>query len=241
MSGHSKWSNIKHKKGKTDAMRAKIFTKIGREIAVAVKSGGSDPALNSKLYEIIAKAKVANMPNDNIARSIKKASGELSSISYESIVYEGYGIGGGAVIVEALTDNKNRTAGEVRCAFEKNGGSMGTTNCVSYMFDRKGIIVSERDSLSEEEILEFSLEAGANDISIEEDFFEVYTNPNDIHSVKKALEDRNLTFLSSEVEWVPQSYISINDEQMIKFQKMIDMLEESDDVQNVYYNVEMTE
>ena len=241
MSGHSRWSNIKHKKGKTDAMRAKVFTKIGREIAVAVKSGGSDPALNSKLFEIIAKAKIANMPNDNIDRSIKKASGELSSVNYESIIYEGYGAGGSAVIVEALTDNKNRTAGEVRCAFEKNGGSMGTTNCVSYMFDRKGIIVCERNSLTEDKILEISLEAGAEDVAIEDDFFEVFTSPSEISSVKKILEEKKLSFLSAEVEWFPQSSIEINEEHMVKFQKMIDMLEDSDDVQNVYHNVSVEE
>ena len=172
MSGHSKWANIKNKKAKGDAAKSKIFTKIGREIAVAVKLGGSDPASNSKLYDAIANAKMNNMPNDNISRSIKKAAGELGNINYENMLYEGYGIGGSAVIIEVLTDNKNRIAGEVRHYFDKFGGAMGTSNCVSYMFDRKGVVVCERNEKSEDDIYETVLDAGAEDVNIEDDVFE---------------------------------------------------------------------
>ena len=239
MSGHSKWANIKHKKGKSDAIRGKIFTKIGREIAVAVKAGGPDPSINSKLYDIIVKARSNNMPNDNITRSIKKASGELGAINYESIVYEGYGPAGMAVIVETLTDNKNRTAGDVRCYFDKCGGSMGTTNCVSFMFDKKGVIACNRDGgLSEDEIFEMALECGADDVQVEDDMFEVLTTPADFSAVRKALEEKGVSFISAEVEWVPQNTVSLNAEQMVKFERMLDMFEENDDVQNVYHNWE---
>ena len=240
MSGDSKWANIKHKKGKSDAIRGKIFTKIGREIAVAVKAGGPDPSINSKLYDVIVKARANNMPNDNIQRSIKKASGELGSINYESMMYEGYGIGGSAVIVETLTDNKNRTAGDVRCAFDKCGGSMGTTNCVSFMFDRKGVITCNRDGgLGEDEIFEMALECGADDVRVEDDMFEVLTAPADFSVVRKSLEDKGVTFINAEVEWIPQNTVTLTAEQLEKFERMLDMFDDNDDVQNVYHNVEL--
>ena len=188
MSGHSKWANIKATKGKNDAKRANIFTKIGREIAVAVKQGGSDPNTNSKLRDVIAKAKANNMPNDNIQRGIKKAAGELGSVNYEENIYEGYGAGGVAVIVETLTDNKNRTAGDVRHAFDKCGGSMGTSGCVSYMFDRKGVIVVEKADYSEDDMMMIALDAGAEDVVSDEDVFEIFTDSSDYSTVREALE-----------------------------------------------------
>lgn len=240
MSGHSKWNNIKNKKGKSDAARSKIFTKIGREIAVAVKSGGSDPALNSKLYDVIQKAKINNMPNDNISRSIKKAAGELGSVSYENMTYEGYGCGGSAVIVECLTDSKNRTAGDVRCFFDKGGGSLGTTNCVSFMFEKKGVIAAERgESVTEDEIFELAIEAGADDVSIEDEVFVVKTSPSDFDQVRNNLADKGVVFTSAEIEWIPTNTITLADENLAKFRKMIDALEDLDDVQNVFHNVEL--
>lgn len=242
MSGHSKWANIKNKKAKGDAAKAKIFTKIGREIAVAVKAGGSDPNSNSKLYDAIANAKMNNMPNDNIARSIKKAAGELGNINYESMTYEGYGIAGSAVIVEALTDNKNRTAGDVRHLFDKFGGAMGTTNCVSYMFDRKGQIVCERESeMSEDSIYELVLEVGAEDVNIEDDVFEVYTQPGDLSAIRKGLEEKKLTLISAGVDWIPQNMITLEGDNLEKFNKLIDSLEDNDDVQRVFHNVNLPE
>ena len=240
MSGHSKWANIKRKKEKTDAARGNVFTKIGREIAVAVKLGGSDPNNNSKLADVIAKAKANNMPNDNIQRSIKKAAGELGNINYESMTYEGYGIGGSAVIVECLTDNNNRTAGDVRSYFTKYGGSLGTTNCVSFMFDRKGIIVCERiASMSEDEVFELAINSGADDVTVEEEIFEVYTSPVDVNAVKEELIKNGATIMSAEAELLHQNLVSLTEEQLIKFNKMIDMFEENDDVQNVYHNVDL--
>ncbi|MBR2616835.1 MAG: YebC/PmpR family DNA-binding transcriptional regulator, partial [Clostridia bacterium] len=221
MSGHSKWHNIQAKKGKADAARGRIFTKIGREIAVAAKQG-SDPNLNSKLADAIAKAKAANMPNDNIVRSIKKASGELSATNYESLTYEGYGAGGSAVIVETLTDNKNRTAGDVRHVFDKCGGAMGTTGCVSFMFDRKGVIVVERTAtLTEDDMMELAIDCGADDVITEEDAFVVYTNPNDFSEVRKALEEKNLTFLEAAIQQVPQNKTELSPEDTAKFIKMV--------------------
>ena len=197
MSGHSKWANIKATKGKNDAKRANIFTKIGREIAVAVKQGGSDPNTNSKLRDVIAKAKANNMPNDNIQRGIKKAAGELGSVNYEENIYEGYGAGGVAVIVETLTDNKNRTAGDVRHAFDKCGGSMGTSGCVSYMFDRKGVIVVEKADYSEDDMMMIALDAGAEDVVSDEDVFEIFTDSSDYSTVREALEaNKDITILS---------------------------------------------
>ncbi len=242
MSGHSKWHNIQQKKGKTDAARANIFTKIGREIAVAVKEGGPDPASNSKLAQAIAKAKDNNMPNDNINRSIKKASGELNSINYENMVYEGYGVGGTAIIVDALTDNKNRTAGDVRHLFDKFGGAMGTTGCVSFMFKRKGVItVAKEDAPDEDEFTLTVLDAGAEDLDTEdEEVYEVYTDPNSLTDVRAALEAAGVKALSAEVSMVPDNYVDPTPEQQATLIKLIDRLEELDDVQNVYHNANLT-
>jgi len=241
MSGHSKWANIKNKKAKGDAAKAKIFTKIGREIAVAVKLGGSDPASNSKLYDAIANARMNNMPNDNITRSIKKAAGELGNINYENMTYEGYGIAGSAVIVEVLTDNKNRTAGEIRHYFDKFGGAMGTTNCVSYMFDRKGVIVCERNEMSEDDIYELVLESGADDVEISEDVIEVYTTQPNLSAVRNAFEEKGFTLISAGMEWLPQNTITLDGDNLVKFQRMLDTMEDNDDVQKVFHNVELPE
>ena len=241
MSGHSKWSTIKRKKEKTDGARAKVFTKIGRELAVAVKQGGSaDPAANARLRDVIAKAKAANVPNDNVERIIKKAAGEGDSSNYEDIVYEGYGPSGIAVIVEALTDNRNRTAGEVRHAFDKFGGNLGTNGCVSFMFKKKGIILIEREGLDEEAVMGDALEAGAEDFSAEDDVFEITTDPGEFGTVSEALAAKGYAFVSAEVEMVPDTYTKIEDEDTVtKMQKMLDLLEDSDDVQNVWHNWEM--
>ena len=237
MSGHSKWHNIQQKKGKTDAARANVFTKIGRELAVAVKEGGPDPNSNSKLAQVIAKAKDNNMPNDNIMRSIKKASGELGSINYEDMIYEGYGVGGTAIIVEALTDNKNRTAGDVRHIFDKFGGSLGTTGCVSFMFKRKGIIAISKEDVTEDDLMLYALDAGAEDINSEDDeVFEVYTDSNALNAVRKSLEDAGVKVLSAEVSMIPDNYVNPTAEQQATLEKMFDMLDENDDVQNVYHN-----
>ena len=241
MSGHSKWHNIQQKKGKTDAARANIFTKIGRELAVAVKEGGPDPNSNSKLAQVIAKAKDINMPNDNITRSIKKASGELGSINYEEMTYEGYGVGGTALIVEALTDNKNRTAGDVRHLFDKFGGSMGTTGCVSFMFKRKGVITVAKEDIGEDDLMMFALEAGAEDINSDDDeVFEVYTDSAALTDVRKGLEDAGVKILSAEVSMIPDNYVDPTPEQQSNIIKLIDKLEELDDVQNVYHNANLT-
>ena len=237
MSGHSKWHNIQQKKGKADAARANIFTKIGREIAVAVKEGGPDPNSNSKLAQVIAKAKDNNMPNDNISRSIKKASGELGSINYETMVYEGYGVGGTAIIVEALTDNKNRTAGDVRHIFDKFGGSMGTTGCVSFMFNRKGVITISKEDVTEDDLMLYALDAGAEDInSDDEEVFEVYTEPSQVNEVRKSLEDAGVKVLQAEASLIPDNYVNPTPEQQATIERMLDMLDENDDVQNVYHN-----
>ena len=242
MSGHSKWSTIKRAKGKTDAARSAMFTKIGREIAVAVKAGGADPNNNSSLRAIIAKAKAANMPNDNITRSIKKASGELGSINYESIVYEGYGLNGVAVIVETLTDNKNRTGGDVRHTFDKFGGSLGTNGCVSYMFESKGIIViAKTDKTDDDEMMMVALDAGADDFNVEDDVYEIITAPESFDSVRDNLEKQGYAFEKSEVTRIPNMTVSLEGEAIVKFTKMLDMFEENDDVQNVYHNAELPE
>ena len=241
MSGHSKWHNIQQKKGKSDAARANIFTKIGREIAVAVKQGGADPAANSKLRDAIAKAKANNMPNDNISRSIKKASGELGSINYEEMTYEGYGVGGTAFIVEALTDNKNRTAGDVRHLFDKFGGSMGTTGCVSFMFNKKGVITVSKADIEEDDLMMFALEAGAEDILTEDDeVFEVLTAPGDLSAVRDELDKNGVKILSAEVDMIPENEVTPDESQQETLLKMIDKLEELDDVQNVYHNAVIT-
>ena len=238
MSGHSKWHNIQARKGKSDAQRGKIFTKIGREIAVVVKAGGADPVSNSKLRDIIAKAKQNNMPNDSIQRAIKKATGELSNVNYENTTYEGYGVGGSAVIVECLTDNKNRTAGDVRHAFDKHGGSLGASGCVSYLFKRKGIIVLEKnDKMDSDEILMQALEAGAKDILEDEDSFTIETAPEDLNSVVENLKNNGIEVSEYESMLVPDMYVELDEGKQAQFEKMLDALEDLDDVQNVYHNV----
>ena len=241
MSGHSKWHNIQNKKVKADAKRGKIFTKLGKEIMIAVKNGGPVPDTNPKLRDVIAKAKAANMPNDTITRSIKKASGELSGVNYEKIVYEGYGPSGVAVIVETLTDNKNRSAGNVRSAFTKGGGNMGATGCVSFMFQEKGEIVIEKEDKDEEEIMMLALDAGAEDFVSEEEVFIVTTTPEDFGSVREALEAEGIEFLEAAVKMIPDTYTEINEDDAKKFQKMLDLLEDDDDVQDVYHNAEFPE
>lgn len=240
MSGHSKWNNIKRKKEKTDAAKAKVFTKIGREISVIVKAGGPNPAENSKLKDAIAKAKAANVPNDNIERIIKKAAGESGGNEYEELIYEGYGPSGVAVVVETLTDNRNRTAGDIRHYFDKCGGNLGQSGSVMFMFDRKGIIEIEAEGLVEDEVMEAALDAGAEDFNFDGDVFEISTEPNDLGSVRDALEEKGYTFLSAEVQYVPQTMTEIADtESAEKMEKLIDMLEENDDVQAIWHNWEI--
>ena len=238
MSGHSKWSNIKHKKEKSDSQRAKIFTKIGREISVIVKAGGADPEVNSKLKDVIAKARSNNMPNDNIMRCIKKASGEMTSDNYEEIIYEGYGPAGVAVIVETLTDNRNRTAGDMRHYFDKCGGNLGQNGCVTFMFDEKGVILIDKNSADEDSVMMDALDAGADDFSAEEDdFYEITTSPQSFSEVREALEGKGYSFESAEVMKIPQTTVELSDELDIKnMNKLIDMLDDNDDVQNVYHN-----
>ena len=240
MSGHSKWHNIQARKGKTDAARGKIFTKLGRELLIAVKEGGPDPAGNSKLKDVIAKCKAANMPNDTINNAIKKASGAGSNENYEEIIYEGYGTNGVAVIVEASTNNKNRTASEVRHAFDKAGGNLGTTGCVSYLFSKKGIIVIDKTTtnLSEDEMMMLALDNGAEDFEVADECFEIITAPGDFSSVREALEKEGLEFLEAEVQQVPSTYISLDEKGAEKMQRLIDNLEDLDDVMNVYHNWE---
>jgi YebC/PmpR family DNA-binding regulatory protein len=240
MSGHSKWNNIKHKKEKTDSQRARVFTKIGREIAIAVKEGGSDPNTNSKLRDVVAKAKANNMPNDNISRSIAKASGELGNVSYEEITYEGYGNGGVALIVETLTDNRNRTASDVRHLFDKFGNGLGTTGCVSYMFEHQGVIAMEKqDDMDEDEVMMAALDAGADNFEATDDEFIVYTQIASFSQVREELEKNGYTFTSAEIEWVPQTMVAVSGADADKLEKLVDNLEELDDVQNVFHNGEM--
>jgi len=240
MAGHSKWSNIKHKKEKTDAQKAKIFTKIGREIAVVVKQGGSDVESNPRLKDVIAKARANNMPNENINRCIAKAAGDVSTDSYTQIVYEGYGPSGVAVIVETLTNNKNRTAGDLRHYFDKCGGNLGTTGCVTFMFDKKGVIIINAEDKDEDTVMMDALDAGAEDFSAEDGYFEILTAPEQFSQVREALEQKGYTFESAEVEMVPQTTVKLTNEDDIKnMQKLIDLLEDNDDVQNVYHNWEM--
>ena len=242
MSGHSKWNNIKRKKEKTDAAKAKIFTKMGREIAVIVKMGGPNPAENSKLKDAIAKAKAANVPNENIERIIKKAAGEGDTNNYEELVYEGYGPCGVAVVVETLTDNRNRTAGEMRHYFDKCGGNLGQSGAVTFMFERKGIIVIEGEGHDEDAVMEAALEAGADDFNFDGDVFEISTDANSLGTVRDALEEQGYSFISAEVEYVPSTTTVIEDEEAIKnMEKLIDMLEDNDDVQSVWHNWEMPE
>ena len=240
MSGHSKFANIKHKKEKNDAAKGKIFTKIGREIAVAVKEGGgADPANNSRLRDVIAKAKVNNMPNDNIERSIKKAAGDMDANNYERVVYEGYGPNGTAIIVEALTDNKNRTASNVRSAFTKGNGNIGTPGCVSFMFDKKGQILIDREEfeMDADELMMLALDAGAEDFAEEEDSFEIITDPDSFSEVREKLEEAGIPMMEASVTMIPQTYVELTDETDIKnIQKTLDLLDDDDDVQEVYHN-----
>ena len=241
MSGHSKFANIKHKKEKNDAAKGKIFTIIGREIAVAVKEGGSDPANNSRLRDIIAKAKANNMPNDTIERWIKKAAGELGAVNYEYVTYEGYGPSGIAIIVEALTDNKNRTASNVRNAFTKGSGSIGTQGCVSYMFDKKGQIIIDKEEcdMDPDDLMMMALDAGAEDFSEEEDSYEILTDPDEFSDVRQKLEAEGIPMASAEVTMIPQNYIALTDETDLKqLNRTLDLLDEDDDVQSVYTNLE---
>ncbi|MBP3544376.1 MAG: YebC/PmpR family DNA-binding transcriptional regulator [Lachnospiraceae bacterium] len=239
MSGHSKFANIKHKKEKNDAAKGKIFTVIGREIAVAVKEGGADPANNSKLRDVIAKAKANNMPNDTIERGIKKAAGDTNSVNYVVNTYEGYGPNGTAIIVDTLTDNKNRTASNVRNAFTKGGGNVGTTGCVSFMFDKKGqIIIAKEDcEMDADELMMIALDAGAEDFSEEEDSYEVITAPDDFSVVREALEAANVAMVEAEVTMIPQTWVELTSEDDIKkMNRILDLLDEDDDVQAVYHN-----
>lgn len=239
MSGHSKFANIKHKKEKNDAAKGKIFTIIGREIAVAVKEGGPDPANNSRLRDVIAKAKANNMPNDTIDRGIKKAAGDANSVNYEYVSYEGYGPSGTAIIVDALTDNKNRTAANVRNAFTKGKGNVGTPGCVSYMFDKKGQIIIDKENcdMDADDLMMAALDAGAEDFSEEEDSFEIITDPDSFSEVRQALEDAGIEMASAEVTMIPQNYVELTDENDIRqLNRTLDLLDEDDDVQDVYHN-----
>ncbi|WP_333887503.1 YebC/PmpR family DNA-binding transcriptional regulator [Clostridium sp.] len=239
MSGHSKWHNIQAKKGKADARKGKIFTKIGKELAIAAKDGGSNPDTNSKLRDIIAKAKSNNMPQDTINRAIKKGAGEMEGVSYEEIVYEGYGSNGVAVIVKALTDNKNRTAGSVRSIFSKQGGNLGANGCVSWMFQTKGQLVVERkDDMDEDEIMMQALDAGAEDFNAEEEVFEIITTVEDFSGVREKLESEGLEFISSEITMIPDNMVAVDVEAAGKVEKLIDKLEDDDDVQSVYHNAD---
>ena len=240
MSGHSKWSTIKRKKGKIDEARAKVFTKIGREIAVAVREGGPDPAGNSKLKDCIAKAKANNVPNDNIERIIKKAAGETGGANYEEIIYEGYGPNGIAVVVKALTDNRNRTAGDVRHYFDKFGGNMGTSGCVMFMFDYYGVIVIEKEDVDEDKLMEDAIECGATDfLTDDEEIFEIRTEPNDLGAVSGDLEAKGYKFVSAEVAYIPQTYTRLEDQdQMKQMSRMLEMFEDNDDIQAVWHNWE---
>ena len=244
MSGHSKWANIKNKKEKTDAQRGKVFTKIGREIAIAVKEGGgADPANNAKLRDVIAKAKAANMPNDNINRSIKKAAGETGSVNYEEFTYEGYGPGNMAVYVEIVTDNRNRISAEMRHLFSKAGGNLGASGSVAWMFDKKGQIVVERTALmDEDEVMMQALDAGAEDFVAQEDVFEIYTSPAEFSKVREALESAGYTFLKAEVAMIPQNTVNITDPEVVeKVNKFLDNLDDNDDVQEVFHNAILPE
>ena len=238
MSGHSKWHNIQAKKGKADAQRGKIFTKLGREILVAVKQGGPDPDSNSKLRDVISKCKANNMPNDTIKNSIKKASGEGNTGTYEELQYEGYGPNGVAVIVKASTNNKNRTAADVRHVFDKSGGNLGTTGCVSYMFENKGVLVVEKEGcpLSEDDLMLLAIDSGAEDFEAEEGVYQITTSPADFSSVLEKLQENNIAFLEAGVEMVPSTYVTLDEHGAEKMQRLIDNLEDLDDVLEVFHN-----
>ena len=244
MSGHSKWANIKHKKGKSDAQKAKVFTKIGRELQIAVKAGGPDPESNSKLKDVIAKAKAANMPNDNITRSIKRASGDGANDIMEEITYEGYGPSGVAIIVETVTDNRNRTAADIRHIFDKSGGNLGSTGCVSFMFDQKGQFIIDKEELEDEcgemdadELMMTALDAGAEDFNEEEDSFEIITAPDDFSAVREALEKAGIPLVEAQIAMIPQTYVELTDDQAIKdLHRTLDLLDDDDDVTDVWTN-----
>ena len=238
MSGHSKWNNIKHKKEKTDAQKAKIFTKIGKEMVIAIKAGGPDPASNSKLRDLIAKAKANNVPNDNIERTIKKAAGQ-TDVEYEEIRYEGYGPCGVAVIVNTTTDNRNRTASEVRHYFDKFGGNLGTLGCVGYLFEEKGVIIVEKEDVDEDKLMEDALEAGAADFIAEDECFEIYTEKDDLGAVREALEEKGYTMVSAELDMIPQNYVTLEgEEDLKKMNLLLEHLEDNDDVSSVFHNCE---
>lgn len=242
MSGHSKWHNIQARKSKVDAKRGKIFTKIGKELAIAAKTGGSNPDTNSKLKDVITKAKSNNMPMDTITRAIKKGAGEMEGVNYEEFTYEGYGPGGCAMLVTTLTENKNRTAGNVRYLFDRNGGNLGATGCVNWMFHRKGQIVIEKDdNIDEDELMMLALDAGAEDFSDEEGVYEITTAPEDFSKVLEELEKNGLSFLSSEITMIPENYVSLSERDSEKLQKLVDKIEDDDDVQDVYHNGEFPE
>lgn len=239
MSGHSKWANIKHKKERSDSSRGKLFTKIGREIMVAVKSGGPDPNANSRLRDVIAKAKANNVPNDTIAKSIKKASGEGNAENYDQITYEGYGPNGVAVIVETMTDNRNRTASDVRHYFDKFGGNLGTNGCVSYLFDKKGVIAIEDDgTIDADQLMMEALEAGAEDFENEDEMFEITCDPAEFSALREALETKGYNFLQADLQMIPQTYVKIDEDKVASMEKLIDNLDDLDDVQNIYHNWE---
>jgi YebC/PmpR family DNA-binding regulatory protein len=242
MSGHSKWHNIQAKKGKADAKRGKIFTKIGKELIMAAKNGGSNPDINNKLRDVIAKAKANNMPQDTITRAVKKGAGEADGANYEEIVYEGYAPDGVAIIVNVLTDNKNRSAGNVRHAFTKHGGNMGAAGCVSFMFQKKGQLIIERtDETDEDELMMMALDAGAEDFAAEDEVFIVTTAPEEFGTVREALEANKLEFLEADIKMIPNLYTAVDEETAVKIQKMLDALEDDDDVQDVYHNAEFPE
>lgn len=238
MSGHSKWHNIQAKKGKADAARGKVFTKLGREILMAVKAGGPEPASNAKLRDVIAKAKANNMPNDTIAKAIKKASGEGDTATYEEVTYEGYGPNGVAVIVNASTDNRNRTVSDIRHAFDKSGGNLGTAGCVSYMFEKKGVIVLERqtNAISEDELMLMAIDAGAEDFQAEDDYFEITTAPENFSEVREVLEKNNLVFAQAEIQMIPSTYITLDENGAKKMENLVERLEDLDDVIEVFHN-----
>lgn len=242
MAGHSKWKNIANRKGKVDAKRGKIFTKIGKELAVATKSGGPNPEANAKLRDVIAKAKSNNMPKDSIEKAIKKAAGDANAVSFDEIIYEGYGPNGIAVLVEVLTDNKNRSASSVRHAYSKHGGNMGSTGCVSFMFQKKGqIIIEKTEDMDEDELMMLAIDAGAEDFSVEHEVFVITTEPSEFGTVRETLEENGLEYLEAEVTYIPDTYTAIDEETATKFLKMLEQLEDDEDVQNVYHNAEFPE
>jgi len=242
MAGHSKWKNIANRKGKVDAKRGKIFTKIGKELAVATKSGGANPESNAKLRDVIAKAKSNNMPKDSIEKAIKKAAGDANAVNYDEIIYEGYGPNGIAVLVEVLTDNKNRSASSVRHAYSKHGGNMGSTGCVSFMFQKKGqIIIEKTDEMDEDELMMLAIDAGAEDFAAEDEVFVITTEPSEFGTVRETLEENGVEYLEAEITYVPDTNTAIDEETASKFQKMLDQFEDDEDVQNVYHNAEFPE